>query len=89
MKLFNLPKTAVALALSIGTLTSYAAQAQMAKGDDAAKASMQKACADDFKKFCTNSDGSKVKKCTQTNLDKFTPECRASVEEYKKSKGKS
>jgi hypothetical protein len=92
MKLFNVTKTscsAVLLAFSIGALASHAAQAQAAKTDDAAKATMQKACADDFKKFCTNSDGSKVKKCTQTNLDKFTAECRASVEEFKKSKGKS
>ncbi len=53
------------------------------------RAELRKVCADDFKKFCTNPDGSRIKKCTKTFMDKFSPECRASLEEWRKSKGKS
>ena len=55
------------------------------------KLALRKLCADDYKKLCIGvaPGGGRIRDCMLSNIDKLTPQCRAGVEDWKKSKEKS
>lgn len=55
------------------------------------RASLRKVCAEDYKKYCAGVEpgGGRIKECMVANFEKFSPECRAGVEEWKKAKPKT
>ena len=72
---------------ALGALLAHPVQAQ----DEESSHKLRELCADEFKKYCASVTPGKgaIHTCMQQNFDKLSSECRAGIEERRKSKGKS
>lgn len=76
-----------AVLIALGLSGALAAQGALAQ-EETSPPQLRKLCAEDYKKLCSGVQpgGGRIRECMVSNVDKLSPECRAGVEEWKKSK---